>query len=263
MLDRLTRPTATSPRTISHVVGSTHQFPPATMVEPADSGYLILALEIDRRPGIGFVIESREKRLALDMLKAMAGKLRTFAQVHEANIFKALFAPPGRGTFLRQRRHVPVARFDVVMLVEFASPQAAREFAGSEEWERIRIEASASARRSLSFTATNSRRMGPVDHDRSGVFLFNWFYADDVEQNLSVWEHTAGWFESRTGLDNSTLLRPDPGSDVPYTLLNHCRWDRLSDILPALLLRPSFRSFVLANFEANKTAAIPILYRLA
>jgi hypothetical protein len=33
-------------------------------------------------------------------------------------------------------------------------------------------------------TATNVRRMGPVDHDTQGVFLFNYFFADDTARNL-------------------------------------------------------------------------------
>jgi len=35
--------------------------------------------------------------------------------------------------------------------------------------------------------ATNPRRIGPVDHTRQGVFLFNYFVADSVAQNLGVW----------------------------------------------------------------------------
>ena len=59
------------------------------------------------------------------------------------------------------------------------------------------------------------------------------------------------------------LLVPDAGQQQGYTIINHCRWDRLGDILPSLLFKKSFRSFVLANFAANSTAPIPILYRLA
>lgn len=34
------------------------------------------------------------------------------------------------------------------------------------------------------------------------------FFADSLEQNLGVWEYTAGWFQEETGLDNSTVLVP-------------------------------------------------------
>jgi hypothetical protein len=54
---------------------------------------------------------------------------------------------------------------------------------------------------------------------------------------------------------------PDRREGVDYKIINHCRWDRLTDVLPSLLFKPSFRSFVLANFAANSTAAIPVLYR--
>jgi hypothetical protein len=39
--------------------------------------------------------------------------------------------------------------------------------------------------------------------------------------------------------------------------------DRLADVLPSLVLKRSFRDFVLAHFDANDTAPMPILYRLA
>ncbi|MCX2930939.1 hypothetical protein ORI20_11665 [Mycobacterium sp. CVI_P3] len=58
-------------------------------------------------------------------------------------------------------------------------------------------------------------------------------------------------------------MLPQEGSDTDNTVINHCRWDKLRNILPSLVFKPSFRRYVLANFEANNTAAIPILYRLA
>ncbi|WP_199616379.1 hypothetical protein [Paenibacillus alkalitolerans] len=66
----------------------------------------------------------------------------------------------------------------------------------------------------------------------------------------------------KTGLDNSTLLLPAEGESSQYGVINHCRWDRLSDIVPDLLFRRSFRKYVLDNFESNGIAAMPILYKL-
>jgi hypothetical protein len=103
--------------------------------------------------------------------------------------------------------------------------------------------------------------MAPVDHSRPGVFLFNYFSAKDVESNLFAWQYTAGWFQDQTGLDNSTVLRP-VGDDSAYTLVNHCRWDRMRDVLPSLVLKRSFREFVLRVFDDNGVAPRPILYRL-
>ena len=36
------------------IVGPKNKFPKVTLVDPSNSGYLLLALEIDRRPPIGF-----------------------------------------------------------------------------------------------------------------------------------------------------------------------------------------------------------------
>ncbi|MDF0599055.1 MULTISPECIES: hypothetical protein [Paracoccaceae] len=57
-------------------------------------------------------------------------------------------------------------------------------------------------------------------------------------------------------------MQPTPGSDTPYILANHCRWERYSEIVPNPL-RPCFRSFVLGTATANNAAGMPGLYRLA
>lgn len=232
------------------------------LTQPTHSGYLLLALEIDRRPPFAYFWESARKRQAIKQLSALEDQCRSRSEVIEATVFAALLSPPGRGEFLKKRPQVKVARFDVVLLVEFGSPQAARKFASSEFWLSKADEFARLARSSLLLTAQNGRRIAPVDHARQGVFLFNYFYADHLEQNLQVWEYTAGWFQQQTGLDNSVLLLPDSPQAGDYKIINHCRWDRMRDVLPSLLFKPSFHSFVLANFAANATAAIPVLYRI-
>jgi hypothetical protein len=112
-------------------------------------------------------------------------------------------------------------------------------------------------------TASDAKRLGAVDHTRDGVFLFNYFFADSAAQNLAVWETTAAWFQRETGLDNSTVLMPTRPELSEYTLINHCRWNRLMDVLPSLVFKRSFRDSVLAQFDANDTAPMPVLYKLA
>ncbi|HZO46206.1 MAG TPA: hypothetical protein VFB68_09960, partial [Xanthobacteraceae bacterium] len=73
----------------------------------------------------------------------------------------------------------------------------------------------------------------------------------------------AGWFQKETGLDNSTVLTPIEPDLSQYTLINHCRWESVAQVLPALVFKRSFRNFVLAHFDANDTAPMPILYKLA
>ncbi len=245
------------------IVGPKNKFPEVSLMEPVQSGYLLLAMEIDHRPPIGFFVESGRKKRLLSTLKTLARNWAANDDVLDATVFKALIIPPGRGTFLKKRPNVKIARFDVVMLVEFKTVQAAKDFQNTPEWAAILAETKEKSHSVMSIAASNTRRIGPVNHAADGVFLFNYFYADSLSVNLQVWNYTAGWFQDQTGLDNSTVLLPDEATKVPYTIFNHCRWDRLRDILPALLFNRSFKPFVLDNFEHNNTAAIPILYQLA
>lgn len=56
-------------------------------------------------------------------------------------------------------------------------------------------------------------------------------------------------------------MRPLEGEPADYGLINHASWPALGTFLPSLILRPTFRRFVLANFKANGVAAQPIIYR--
>ena len=51
------------------------------------------------------------------------------------------------------------------------------------------------------------------------------------------------------------VVRADTG------IISRASWPSFLAFLPSLILRRSFRSFVLANFAANRIAAQPILYR--
>lgn len=245
------------------IVGPKNTFPAVSLIEPTESGYLLLAIEVDHRPPIGFFTESGRKKKLLAQLKSLATVLAGSDDVLDASVFKAIIVPPGRGAFLKKRPDVKIAKFDIVMLVEFKTVDAARNYQYTPEWVALIADARENSHNVMCISASNARRIGPVDHSTNGVFLFNYFYADSLDINLQVWNYTAGWFQDQTGLDNSTLLLPDEATQVPYTIINHCRWDGLRNILPTLLLNRSFKSFVLNNFERNNTAATPILYKLA
>jgi hypothetical protein len=245
------------------MVGPKNQFPKVALVDPIGSGYLLFALQIDHRPPIGFFIESQQKKRILLKLKHEVINLGKNPKVVEATVFKAMIIPPGRGEFLKKRPSAEIAKFDVVMLIEFDTHESVKKFQKSLQWQNTEDTYKASTKKSLTVTGVNVRRIGPVDHSKKGVFLFNYFYADQVKQNLQVWEYTAGWFQDQTGLDNSTVILPDIVKENSYKIINHCRWDRLIDILPSLIFKRSFKKFVLNNFEANNVAAMPILYRLA
>ncbi len=152
----------------------------------------------------------------------MALKLGGDSSVLDATVFKALIVPRGRGAFLKKRPQVDIARFDVVLLVEFVDLGAVQNFMATDHWAKAVISAEEKAYKTMKIAASNVRRIGSVDHSRDGVFLFNYFYSDSLDLNLKVWNYTAGWFQDQTGPDNSTVLLPDHAPDFSYTIVNHC-----------------------------------------
>jgi hypothetical protein len=244
------------------VANESVRFPKVKLVEPVPSGYIQIAAEVDRRPP--FLPNSRKKRELIAKCKEWCERLEADPSVVSAVVFDALIIPPGRGEFIKERPgKIHVARFDLAVLIETTGPEAADAVKASSVYPKMERAIREAATFTHAITATNVKRIGPVDHNRQGVFLFNYFFADDTAQNLAVWEYTAGWFVQETGLNNSTVLLPREGERSNYNIINHCRWDRLRDVLPSLVFKKTFRTYVLANFEANRVAAMPILYRMA
>jgi hypothetical protein len=235
----------------------------ARLVQPAGSGYVFLAAEVDAHPP--FLWSSRAKRHLIEDCASWCARIAREAGVLEAVTFKAILAPPiGEPRFLHRRREqFHHARFDLAVLIETESVERAEALFAGASFRALEAHVRDEAGHVYVVTASNAKRIGAVDHRRDGVFLFNYFYADSPAQNLAVWEYTAGWFQRETGLDNSTVLMPTQADLSEYTLINHCRWDRLADVLPSLVFKRSFRDFVLAHFDANDSAPMPILYHLA
>jgi hypothetical protein len=97
-----------------------------------------------------------------------------------------------------------------------------------------------------------------------GLFLFNYFAGDDPGLAFELWDYLAGWYETETGPDNSTLLAPLEGETSEYVMINHARWDhKLPMFMARQLPKKTFLSYMLANLTAHHVAAMPVLYRLA
>lgn len=242
---------------------------------PNDYGYLHLAAEIERpRP---WRPRRSSRRALLERVKRAAAELVLVegTRVRRADVFDAVLIPPGSGEgrrVLEAAGHpTRLAAFDLVVLVECASVEAAAEVRKAEAFERLVRLLAGAARFVHCVTARNAARIAEVDKRPRGVFLFNYFFASELppaarsrsEHLLAVWEYTAGWWTAKAHLTNSTPLVPVAGEASRYDLINHCRWDRWRDVLPSLVFRPSLKRFVLANFTANGIVAMPILYRLA
>lgn len=240
---------------------SYHRYSKVDLVDPVDSGFVFIAVEVERR--LPLLPSGRVKRALISECKKTCALLAQRADVRSAVTFRAVLIPPGKGNFLKAHPEVHVAKFDVTVLVETDCVASARCLREDEMFAALEKRLRDVSHYTYLVTARNVRRIGSVDHARQGVFLFNYFFADDKEQNIAVWNYTAGWFEQETGLDNSTVLLPLEGESSEYTILNHCRWDQWRDFFPALLFKRSFRDYVEANFDANNVAPVPVLYRKA
>lgn len=245
-----------------NIVNKHLSYPKVTLIAPSTTGYIHIAAEVDKRFPI-FLNSSHKKQLIKDC-KTWCEQLKKLPEVTSAVVFDALIIPPGRRGLLKERKdEVHIARFDLCILIETQTPESISTIKMKPAYIKLKEAIMAQASYTYSVEATNARQMGPVDHQKQGVFLFNYFFADNTDQNLAIWEYTAGWFEKETNLHNSTLLLPKQGEPSDYNVINHCRWDNLSDILPSLLFKNSFNTYVLANFHANQVAPIPILYKMA
>lgn len=234
---------------------------PAQLIPPNGAGYLLLAATVDRR--LPFLPNSRRKKALLAMLSDDVCALAQLPSVTQAHVFDARLVAPGMGHDLLRERSTSVtpARFDVVVLIETVDPAGALALRDDAVYSAMKSRLAAAAIRTYEIAARNIRRIADVDHDQPSVFLFNFFYADDAQRLISVWEDTAGWFVAKTALPDSTVFEPLAGEADEYGIINHASWPHFRTFLPHLLFRPSFRRFVLATFAANAVAAQPILYR--
>lgn len=237
--------------------------PPAALQPPRGDGYILLAATISR--GNPLLSGRKHRRALIGEISPVIADIAAHDDVLEAVVFEARLVAPGMGRTLLQQRadRVTPADFDLVVLVRTTDPAAAMALRDSPLVRKVAVQLHAAALRTHTFVGHNARRIADVDHTRDSVFLFNYFYADDIDDLLDAWQHTAGWFVAKTHLPDSEVLQPLPGQPDQYGIVNHASWPSYRAFLPHLILRPSFRRFVLATFEANHIAAQPILYRRA
>lgn len=247
-----------------NVVNKHLQFPQVSLKEPLETGFILIAAEVDKKTS--FWGESNTKKTLLVELKSLQTKLEKDNNVIETTLFKASLFPPGRdGEYIKKRKQSKTFHiaYDIVLLIELKSIEKIEELKSTNGFIEIINEIEKSSSYHFIFNAKNIRRIDSVNHKKNGVFLFNFFVAESKEQNLGIWEYTAGWFQNQTNLDNSTLFDSIDSQQNTYSVINHCRWDSFLDILPSLIFKKTFKTYVLDNFAANDVAAIPILYKLA
>ena len=247
-----------------NVVNKDLKFPQVSLIEPLKSGFILIAAEVDKKTS--FWGESNAKKSLIKKIKTLALVMQSNENVLEFTLFKASLFPPGRsGEYLKKLNMANKihTQYDVVLLIELSSVEKIAEIKNSEVFASIMDTFESLSTYHFIFGAKNLRRIGNVNHKKNGVFLFNFFVAKNKAQNLGIWEYTAGWFQDQTNLTNSTLFDSVDSAEDTYSVINHCRWNAFFDILPSLIFKKTFKTYVLDNFEANEVAAIPILYKLA
>lgn len=243
-----------------------HSIKEQGMLKPPNAfGYIAIAAEVER-PGL-FSSNSSSKKALLSKLKSLCKEFNSSsARINRADVFDAFIIPPGtkegRNLIKEKNYNVHLAAFDIVILFECKSIEDALVVKKSQEIKTILDLIKTKSTHTHFMTYKNAKRIDEVSKESDGVFLFNFFYSEDTQTLLDVWEYTAGWWTEKANLTNSIPLQPVE-ADAQYNLINHCRWDRLSDVLPSLLFKPSMQNFVLKNFTENSIVAMPILYRLA
>lgn len=229
------------------------------LVPPTQDGFILFAAEIGTWIG-PFLPPNSTRSALLARLTRMATELARLPKVKEAGVFRGTLRPPGEGAQILNDRGRAHARYDIVVLIRTVDVATAKELCTHPTYREHVEEVKSKGRRTYESVACNDARIDDVDHRPNHPYLFNYFYAEDTETMRQVWEYTAGWFQAKTALSNSVLMRPLDG-EPDYAIINHASWPSLAAFLPSLVFRPTFRSFVLANFKVNGIAAQPIIYR--
>jgi hypothetical protein len=249
------------------LVYTDRNYPPVKLIEPTTLSYIHIAAEVQPRslPFSLFMPQARQKSELLTELKALAHPLEQLDAVEKVTVFHASAMPRiERLPYVKRRKDsIRIPRFDIVVLIETKSVLASRDVQTTPAYRALIDTLTSKAKRMHIITARNAKRIADVDKTLPGLFLFNYFVADDVEVMLQLWDYLAGWYAVETGLDNSTLLVPLEGERSDYLAINHARWDvSLLRILWRQFSRFSFTFYVQENLEANRVGSMPVWYWL-
>ena len=247
------------------IVNPDPKYSTVTLIPPTTLGYVHLAAEVRPPPRPGPVIRTpRQKAELIGGLKVLAGPLEQLAAVEKVTLYEATVMAPPSGYVKQHKDQVRPARFDIVVLVETTAPETAREVQTTSAYQALHDLLSGQARRLHVIAAHNLKRVGDVDKTRPGTFLFNYFVGDDPQVVVALWDYLAGWYQTETGMDNSTLLAPLEDQPSDYVVINHARWNgSLLGFAARQFTKKSFRTYMVANLDAHNVGAMPILYRLA
>lgn len=215
-----------------------------------------------------FLSESEEKKKFIEESKNLADELKkTYGNAINTRVFKLKLMPPGRvkDIFSKVKRPFVIPNYDVVITIVCDNESTAKMIQENTHYKQL-VEMFQYSPNHNIIIGKNSRKAGETHiHDAydKGVYLFNYFYVEDIEFDfVPVWNFTGRWFVKYTNLDNSYLIKPVSG-DTHFQYINYAFWNRLTDFVPQLIFVPSLKSYVLDNFSYNHAIAFPIIYKIA
>jgi hypothetical protein len=255
------------------VVNQSHAAPRVALVPPDPYGYVFVLAEVDvasvttdveRVEAVATAPElqstSRPRAALQEGTEPVRTALSRLPTVRAVSVFEAiLFAQGSLDRFAPRGTGGHPARYDSLFVAETTTPAAAEALLSDATFTELVDRVRNVAAPVRVFPAANVKKIASVDRSAGGVFLFNFFFADDTEALMNIWDHTAGWWFVEGEMKNSELMRPLRDSE--YALVNNARWQDARG--PAKAFRsPNYWNFVLANIDANRATAMPSLYRL-
>jgi hypothetical protein len=230
----------------------------ASLVTPPPYGYLLFGATVAPPKGPPIIRPDDTRKTVLARVAELLGAVGQLDTVVRATGYRAVVIPPGRSPDWNRDLEPP--RFDVTVLVETGSPEFLSEISSAPSVSELRAVLGDSASRLHEVHARCVKAIADFDKPAAGTYLFNYWAAEDPATALEVFDHLAPWFQTKTGLRNSTVLQSIGGGD--FAFVNHARWNESPVAVTARqLLRPSFYRFVRPTLAANHIQVYPALYR--
>lgn len=217
-------------------------YPLPQFAEPEPHGFIYLGFQAEPRQRLPVYPRTPHRRRAAARLVQAVPALVRRPDVASVGVFRAVFIPPLPGT----------PRYDLAMLIRTV---------GVDQLDAVRTcdEVSALAGEQI-LAGVNVARIGDTEARTDGTFLFNHFTAEPEVDTETVWRSVTGWYTSKTGVDNSTALRPTGPSR--FALVNYARLPAGPiRFLSGQLARPSFHRFVRSTLDAHGIRALPAFHR--
>ena len=169
------------------IINENPKYPPVKLIEPTTRGYIHLAAVVQPRR-VPVMPVGREKAPLFVRLKHLALQLEHLDLVEKVTVYSAIAIAPPSGYAREHGDTIHLPRYDIVVLVETTSPEAARQVQKTAEYAAL-VEALRSKASDVHIVvARNVKRVGDVDKSRKGIFLFNYFVGEDSQVTLALWD---------------------------------------------------------------------------